>query len=178
MAHLVKNDIKYDHCFDRKTKRHYINGHLSVLHCHHYAILYTQLALDAGEETMLKDVSRETFFEVLKSYLDEHHKNDSPDVKIDIACQYYALVGLGRIKVVYLGNDSGEVHLLDSHLDSGWLKKWKEFDRPVNYITAGYIEALAAAVMDKPVASYNAQETSSIVMGESTGKFTLTFKNA
>ena len=40
-----------DHHFDRESCRHTVNGLSSVLHCHHYASLYCQLADDADDDT-------------------------------------------------------------------------------------------------------------------------------
>ena len=42
-----KVEFEIDHRFDPVKNRHYLNGFCSVLHCHHYATLYTQLADDA-----------------------------------------------------------------------------------------------------------------------------------
>jgi len=174
MATVVKNIVKYDHFFDQKTKRHQINGIQSVLHCHHYTSLYTQLALDAGEEILLKDCSREALREVLDKYFADNHNIVTTQDKIEIACQYYSLVGLGSMKVVFLGDYSGKVEVLSSHTDDGWMKKWGEYDKPVNYITAGFIEAMFESVLDKPAGSFNAIETQSIVMGADISIFKIT----
>ena len=122
MAVVTKNEIKYDHFFDQKANRHYINNLVSVFHCHHYTSLYTQLAIDAGESELLKECARESFHNVLKLYFTNNPDINSLQAKIEIGCQYYALLGLGNMKVIYLGENSGEVELTASHTDSGWLK--------------------------------------------------------
>ena len=170
MATFKKNDLMLDHIFDRKTKRHYLNGHVSVLHCHHYASLYTQLALDAKETELLADTSEESFYDILVEYFDQHYLT-AIEARIDIACQYFAAVGFGKMRVNYLGEDSGEVELLASHVDSGWIKKWGKYDRPVNYLGAGYITAMFAAVLDEPRKTFKATEVQSIVMGAKTSIF-------
>ena len=58
-----------------------------------------------------------------------------------------------------------------SHTDSGWIKKWGEYDKPVNYVTAGYIEAMFEVLMDAPDKAFAATEVESIVMGADTSKF-------
>ncbi|MBN1191753.1 MAG: hypothetical protein JXA46_18525 [Dehalococcoidales bacterium] len=171
MAIVAKNDIKYNHYFDRKTKRHSINGIQSVLHCHHYTALYTQLAIDAGETGLLKECARENFRTVLDFYFSGNPSIDTVQAKVEIACQYYSLLGLGKMVVHFMGSDSGEVELLSSHTDSGWMKKWGKFDKPVNYISAGFIEAMFESVMGLPPRSFNAVESRSIVMGAETSKF-------
>jgi hypothetical protein len=173
MANIVKNEVKYNHFFDEKTKRHKINGFQSVLHCHHYTSLYTQLALDAGEAQLLKECSRESFRQVLTEYFGQNSDLTTIQAKMDVGCQYFSLVGLGKLKAVFLGDESGLFELPYSHTDSGWLKKWGQHDRPVNYISAGFIEALAEAVLELPAKSFEAIETQSIVMGAETSTFKL-----
>ena len=174
MATVTKNEVKYDHYFDQKTKRHQINNIQSVLHCHHYASLYTQLAIDAGETELLKECARESFRRVLDTYFANNPDIDTIQAKTEIGCQYYALVGLGEMAVTFLGDDSGDVRILSSHTDDGWMKKWGQFDKPVNYITAGFIEALFESVLDLDQKSFEAVETQSIVMGAETSIFQIT----
>jgi len=69
------------------------------------------------------------------------------------------------MEVVYLGDDSGKVVLHRAHVDEGWIKKWGKFDRPVNYIAAGYVAAMFAAVNEKAPRSYKVTEVESLVMG-------------
>jgi hypothetical protein len=170
MATSTKSTLIFDHVFDKETKRHYLNGHLSVFHCHHYSSLYTQLALDAQETELLAESSEEAFYEILAEYFNKHNLT-SIDERIDIACQYYAAVGLGKMRVKYLGDDGGEVELLASHVDSGWIKKWGKYDKPVNYIGVGYITAMLSAVFGEPKKTFKANERQSIVMGAETSIF-------
>ncbi len=174
MAQVVRNEVKYDHHFDPQSKRHYVNGTLSVLHCHHYSSLYSQLALDANETDLLKDSARESFKETLCRYFATYDVPDNLQGKIALCCQYYAILGLGKMKVIFLGDNSGEVELLHSHIDNGWLKKWGIYDKPVNYISGGFIEAMFELVLDLADGSFNAVETKSIVMGDETSQFTVT----
>lgn len=174
MTKVIKNEVKYDHVFDPKTKRHQINKVQSVLHCHHYTSLYTQLALDAGETDLLKECARESFRTVLDTYFANNPDVDTVQAKAEIGCQYYALVGLGKMNVMFLGDDSGVVELQASHTDDGWMKKWGVYDKPVNYITAGFIEALFELVLDLEPKSFAAMEVQSIVMGAETSEFHVT----
>ena len=95
MAVFKETILELEHRFDTKKDRHYLNEQLSVLHCHHYTTLYTQLALDAGETELLAKVSEETFYKVLTDYFKKHNI-DTVEKRIDIACQYYSAMGLGK----------------------------------------------------------------------------------
>ncbi len=170
MATYRKNEVILEHVYDEKAKRHSLNGRLSVVQCHHYSSLYTQLALDAKETELLAKSSDAAFYEVLVEYFDQHQLTTLKE-RIDIGCKYYAAVGLGKMRVNYLGDDSGEVELLASHVDSGWKKKWGSYDAPVNYISAGYISALFSAVLDEPTRTFKVSEVQSIVMGAETSLF-------
>ncbi len=171
-----KTEIILDHRFDPKTCRHYLNDQVSVLHCHHYATLYTQLADDCGfidAKKLLAEVAEDIFFDTLSSYY-KKYKIDSVEDRIAIAVQYYALSGLGEMEVIYAGIDSGEVELAHSHLDAGWIKKWGNREKPVNFITCGYISGMFSAIFDKPARSYITIETKGIVSGAERSNFKVT----
>ena len=162
--------LKLDHKFDAERMRHYLNGQLSVLHCHHYASLYTQLAIDAKETELLAAVAEETFAGVLTDYF-EKNGVESVDDRVAAACGYFAAVGLGKMKVSYLGNDSGQIVVEESHVDRGWVKKWGQFDAPVNHIGRGYIAGMFSAIWGKPLRTFKVRETESIVTGADTSCF-------
>jgi hypothetical protein len=172
MAEFLKNTLVLDHTFDEQRKRHYQNGFLSVLHCHHFTTLYSQLALDAGETDLLYDCAEETFYDMISEYFEEHGIEELED-RIDIACQYYGAVGLGKLAIDALGEYSGEATLTRSHIDEGWKKKWGKSDKPVNYITAGFIGALFSAVLDMPPGTFTAREIESIAQGAPVSRFSI-----
>jgi len=169
MAEFKKNSLIVEHKFDTKTKRHYLNNTQTVFHCHHYTTLYTQLALDAGETVLLQNVAEESFFDLISNYF-ETHNIENLDEKVDIACEYYAALGLGDVKVRFLGEYSGEVISEHSHIEQGWLKKWGKYDKTVNYIGCGYVAAMFSAILDKPIGTFFVKEHQSIVKGD---KFTM-----
>ena len=170
MAEFKKTKLEIDHKFDQRTNRHYLNGVQSVYHCHHYTSLYTQLAIDAGETELLQKCAEESFFNVLSGYFESSGICNLQD-RIEIACQYFSAMGLGVMEVNYLGDDSGEIELPFSLLDEGWKKKWGNFDKPVNYIGAGYMAAMFSAIMDKSVGDFAVLEVQSIVQGKKTSVF-------
>ncbi len=170
MATAGENKLTLNHEFDSSRKRHYLNGHLVVLHCHHFASLYTQLAMDAEETEVLSDSSEETFHEFLVDYFKANDVT-TKEARIDVACQYFAMVGLGKINVLSMTEEDGVVELPASHVDSGWIKKWGIYGEPINFIGGGYLDAMFSAVLDKPVHTFKASEKQSIAMGAETSIF-------
>lgn len=168
-----KTDFVIDRSFDPKSCRHSINGDVQVLHCHHYATLYSQLAIDCGMldgKKLLMDVAEDSFYKTLTDYYKAHNLTDMDD-RIAIAEQYYAVAGLGKMKVKCMGPDSGEVELAHSHVDEGWVKKFGKSETPVNFITAGYVAGLFAAIQDKQPRSFSVKEVQSIVSGADSSLF-------
>jgi predicted hydrocarbon binding protein len=167
-------ELKNEHKFDSKRKRHYLNNFLTVLHCHHYATLFTQLALDAKDlvdgTQILKETTEDVFFEVLSDY---YKKNGITDTKerMDIASQMFSAVGMGKMDIVSGDDNGGEIEMPLAYVDEGWIKKWGKFKEPVNYIGAGYVCGMFAAVFDKPLRTYNVTETQSRVMGADKSHF-------
>lgn len=167
MAVMVKTELELKHEFDPLRSRHYLNGALTVLHCHHFATLYSQLADDAeivDGKKLLFESSEEVFHGVLANYFRKHGIETEAD-RVTIAEEYYAAMGLGLLKIVGLGKYSGYAELLHSHLDEGWIKKWGQREKPVNFITQGYIAAVFATVFDLPAGSYTVEEQESLVSG-------------
>lgn len=158
--------------FDFDKKRFYLNDEPVVFHCHHYTTLLTQLANDAekfGGPQLMFSAAEETFYPILKKYYQENNINVL-DERIDIAVQYYSYIGLGQMKVDF---KESKVELLHSHLDEAWLKKWSTTDKPVNYITQGFISAMFSAITDIELGAFRVKEVQSIACGAETSKFTV-----
>ena len=171
MAEIINHGVKYEHCFDAKRKRHFVNGTLSVFHCHHYLTLYTQLAIDAGRTEMLKESARASFKPMLTRYFERHCTASELETRVKTVQQYYGMLGLGKMEVLFIGEESGDVELLVSHADAGWMKKWGPYDRPINYVSAGYIEAMFEVVLNTSDKAFVAKEIESIVMGAERSRF-------
>jgi hypothetical protein len=164
-----------DHKFDRKTCRHSANGFGMVLHCHHYASLYCQLADDAEQfngRELLKRSAELTFLDVLSTYFAEHGIKDLGD-RIALAQEYWNVCGFGTLTFDHVGELSATAHMDHSHVDEGWIKKWGHRDKPVNFIGQGYVAAALAAIYDLPAGSYAVYETESIVAGAEASRFNL-----
>lgn len=167
MATFKRTELVLDHDFDAVQCRHSINGWTMVLHCHHYSTLYTQLADDCGfmdARKLLAEVAEDSFYQVLMDYFEDLEIEDLRE-RISIAEQYFAAMGLGKLTVTYAGPDAGAAELAHSHVDQGWIKKWGQREKPVNYIGCGYIAALFAAIFDREPRAFTVREVQSIVSG-------------
>ena len=174
MAEFLKNEFVVKHRFDNVKCRHYLNEMVVVLHCHHYATLYTQLAMDCAfldAKKLLAESMEDTFYPIFEDYFDYGEVDDIEDRVTIVEDCYSGIMGMGKLKISCLGELSGEVILEYSHLDEGWLKKWGKYDKPVNYMTAGYIAAAFAAILEKPMRSFKVVEIKSIAMGDPISKF-------
>ncbi len=162
--------LNVDFTFDDKTYRHYMNGFLSVLHCHHYLCLTTKMALDfdvIGGVRILMETAEDTIRPLFDDYISKNRVTSFKD-RILMGMEYYAIMGLGRMKVS-ANEQGGKVQLLRSHVDQGWLKKWGKNDKHINYFTRGYVAAMFAAALDKPARSFTVTELESIVTGDKAG---------
>jgi len=164
--------LKVDFTFDNATYRHFMNGTPSVFLCHHYMSLTTKLAedmADVGGTRILREVAEDSMRPLFDNYYAKHGVS-SPDEKLKVGEEYYAVMGMGRMVVT--GNDQGgEVRLLRSHVDEGWVKKWGKHDKHINHFTCGYLAALFAAAFGKPARSYVVTEAASMAAGDPEGRF-------
>lgn len=165
MAEFTKNTLQITHRFDQQQKRHYLNGVQTVYHCHHYATLYTQLAIDAGETNLIAECAEDSFYALFVAHFKQANLQDLA-ARIDMGCQYYAAIGLGTLALGFVGDNAAQLYSSHAHLEQGWIKKWGQYDRPVNFIGCGYVSALLAAALDQPARSFNTFEVASIVVGD------------
>jgi predicted hydrocarbon binding protein len=163
-----------DFSLDNETYRHSLNGHPVVMHSHHYLALITKLAEDLGDiggEQILRDVVEDSMRAVFDDYIQKNGLT-SPMDRCNVGREYYSVFGLGKM-IVTGGESGGEVRLVRSHIDEGWISKWGNYDKPVNHFTCGYIAAVFAAAFNKPARSYVVTETASMAGGETEGKFSV-----
>jgi len=176
MAIYQKAKLELVHEFDTKKCRHFVNGTNYVLHCHHYSTLFTQLAIDADEmwnaTRLLKESAQDSFKKFFDEYFSARPKL-SLEEKISLGEQYFAFAGLGKMNVTCAGENSGEIVLETSHIDSGWIKKWGKTDKPVNFITCGFILALFSSIFNENPDRYEVRENESIVCGSPISKFVI-----
>jgi hypothetical protein len=160
--------LKLTHRFDADRCRHFIGDQESVLHCHHYATLFTQLAIDAKDlvdgTKILKEVTEDLVHGVLAKYYTQNSIGDLQE-RLDIGQQLYSFYGLGKMAFLSPGAGGGTVEMSTTHVDEGWIKKWGKAKAPVNYIGAGFVAGLFAAAFGKPVRTYKVEEKQSRVMG-------------
>ncbi len=158
--------LTIDFTQDPDSFRSCLNGHPVVMHSHHYLALITQLVedmRDIGGPSILQDVVEETMRAVIDDYIRKNGVATAQD-RCNVGREYFSVFGLGKM-VVTGDEQGGEVKLLRSHLDEGWVMKWGNHDKPVNYLARGFIAAMFAAAFNKPQKSYTVTEVESIVTG-------------
>ena len=173
MTRYKKTELVLNKEFDPQSCRHIIDGKTMVLHCHHYASLYAQLAMDCSmldAKSLLAECSEDTWEKFLRDYF-RAQKISSIGERIALAEQTFAAAGLGRMHVTCAGPESGEVSIEHSHMDEGWIKKWGRHNTPVNFVGCGFVAALFAAVFGLPVRSFAVTETEAIVCGAPRSRF-------
>jgi hypothetical protein len=158
--------------FDDKTYRHFLNGHATVLHCHHYMSLTTQLAIryaDWGGPRILRECAEDSILPMLQSYIREKGVSGATE-RLLVGCAYYSAMGLGRMEASG-GSQGGEARLTRSHVDEGWVKKFRTSTDPINHFTAGYVAAMFSAAFERPARAFRAMETHSMATGDSSTTF-------
>ncbi len=101
--------LKVDFTFDEKSYRHYMNGFLSVLHCHHYLCLTTKLAKDfddIGGVRILTETAEDTIRPLFDDYISKNGVESFKE-RIMMGMEYYAIMGLGGMKVS--ANEQGQL---------------------------------------------------------------------
>jgi len=164
--------LKLDFSLDNETYRHFLNGFPVVMHSHHYLALITKLAEELGDingPQILSDVVEDSMRAVFDDYIQKNGLS-SPMDKCNVGREYYSVFGLGKM-VVTGSENGGEVRLVHSHIDEGWVMKWGANAKPINYFTCGFIAAVFGAAFNKPPRSYTVTEAASMATGESEGKF-------
>lgn len=173
MAKIKKIEWMVEQKYDRRRNRHVMNGQVTVLHCHHYATLYSQLADDAtivDGRALLRQASELSFHAALSSYFETYGIADLED-RVALAEEYWSLAGMGTLRFERVGALSASARMDHSHVDEGWIKKWGKREAPVNFIGQGYVSAAMAAVYDLPPGSFVTRETASIVAGADASRF-------
>lgn len=164
----------FEQRFDRRRMFQYVNDEPSVLHCHHYATLFTRVALGQREHDgpkLLADAAEEAFFLVLTKYFIKNSVGGAAE-RIAAAEELCGLIGLGSL-TLDIQEGGGSARMPHAHVDEGWVKKWGKSEEVVNFIGHGYIAAACSAIFDKPMQSYRVNETASIVRGDTESKFSI-----
>ena len=76
------------------------------------------------------------------------------------------LVGFGKIEILCIGKDNGELKLTRSLFDEGWLMKWGKSEKSVNYIGFGFISAMFNCLFNAPRNSYKIKELARLCSGD------------
>jgi hypothetical protein len=163
--------LKLEYTFDPGTYRHFINGHATVLHCHHYMSLTTKLAedlKDLGGPRILRESAEDSIRPMLEDYCQKHGITAVTD-RLAVGQEYYSVMGLGKIEAT-AAEGGGEVRILRSHVDEGWVKKFGKHNQAINHFTCGYAAAMYAVAYGKPPRSFAVIESASLALGHPEGK--------
>lgn len=169
--------IQLSHDFDFEKGHQFVNGIQTVLHCHHYLVLFTQLADDAERlngPALMFEAAEETFYHALKRYFERTGITEIPD-RTAISEQYFSAVGLGNIRLT-AKPEGGTATMSASQIDQAWLKRWQQRGKPVNFFGQGFLAGALAAIFDKNPGAYAVAETASLVSGDPESKFEITLK--
>jgi predicted hydrocarbon binding protein len=164
--------LRLDYSHDDVTHRNFLNGQPVVMHSHHYLALLTQLVEnldDINAAEILRDSVEDSMRAVFEEYIEKNGLTSAQD-RCNVGREYYSAFGLGKM-VISGDENGGEVRLVRSHVDEGWIKKWGTHSKPINHFTCGYVAAMFAAAFKKPAKSYQVTEVASIATGDSEGRF-------
>jgi hypothetical protein len=167
-----------NHRFDPASKKHYLNEWNTVLHCHHYASLFTELAMCTagfGGIEKLVQTGEKVFGAWLKDYYSKQLVQDV-NTRREIAEEYWRTMGMGLIRILTSGSSKGTATMEYSHIDEGWIKKFGGYQKPVNFFTCGFLAGAFEAMYDKPFGSYTVEETASLVKGDAVSRFEIELK--
>jgi hypothetical protein len=171
--------LNIDYKFDPILVRHYHGNFGVAFHCHHYMANYTQLAMDLKDDNgpeKLRESAAEVFGQYLRLHLFNNKITDPKEI-IAVAEHYWKTVGMGLVKFTQYDSDSLTAVMEYSHVDEGWLKKRKNASEPVNYVTQGYVLAVAGLLNGGGRSGYRAydvQETRSLAKGDGISEFVVT----
>ena len=178
MAIRKENELVLEYKYDPRQCRHTLNGQPVVMHCHHYLALFSQLADDVDMldgARLMAECAEDAFVETFETYFDTHGIVEAPE-RLGLIEQMYASFGLGAMQILCAGKESGEVVVKHSHVDAGWIKKWGKREKPVNFLTLGFIAAAFASTFGRPARTYNVSEIASIVSGDDVSRFEVVAK--
>ena len=170
-------ETMFEQRFDPRRKFQYVNDEPSVLHCHHYITMCSQLAMEKENlegPRLIMEAMEETFYLVLKKYFIRYGITRQQDM-IKTAEEYFSLTGMGILSI-QPGKDTGSAEMKRSHIDEGWIRKWGTSEKGVNFAGCGYIAAVFALVNEVPLRSYDVREVQSIASGADSSKFTVELK--
>lgn len=168
-------DLQFNQRFDNTTKLMYVNNIPSVMHCHHYTTNFIDLALqfeEMGAVEKMINAAEDSFFLLFKKYFITE-KIESKEDKKQICEEMYAALGLGAMKIKHFSEKEGSAELHHSHIDEGWLKKFGKIDRPINFITLGFLKAVFNTIFSKTIRAYKVIEEESLVLGAEKSRFSI-----
>ncbi len=136
------------------------------LHCHHFncGLINAIEAIDYFDaiEIYINEAAK-CFYEYFKNILTI--KNYSVNKALSIAQDIYRFMGYGRIDLSELINGYGTATSDSSYFVVGWFAIYGNRDKPVCYLTRGFIKAIVAAIFDIDINVVKVVETQCMICG-------------
>lgn len=150
----------------------------SVLHPYHYALLCTELALDAARcdgPRLLCEAAESAFYRQLDRHCREHGARTTEE-RLAAAHAAWRRAGMGRVAFSAAG-PTGLTAVMDRSLvDVCWVRRWGRPEAPVNHIGRGFVAAVAALVGDLPPGLFTVEERASLARGDEASVFRASLK--
>lgn len=159
--------------FDEKSGLVSIEGISMVIHCHFYNVFLLQAIETAtyvdGRAILIRS-SEESVNKQLIGYYDRKGISDEK-TRISIAADMFKVFGVGLLDFSNINGSGGTVTSKSSHVARGWKEQIGTREKPVDYISCGFIAGALAAVYNKPIGTFKVNETECLVQGKEKCKF-------
>ncbi len=150
------------------------------LHCHHFncGLINAIEAIDYFDaiEIYINEAAK-CFYEYFKKILIIDNKKLSINKALMIAEDIYRFMGYGRIDLSKLITGYGTVISDSSYFVVGWFAIYGKRDKPVCYLTRGFIKAVIAVLFNKELSKINVTETQCMICGDDFCKFEVSIVN-
>ncbi|MHB8078156.1 MAG: hypothetical protein ACYDIE_02725 [Candidatus Krumholzibacteriia bacterium] len=150
----------------------------AVLHPYHYALLCTELALDAARcdgPRLLSEAAESAFYRQLDRHCREHGARATAE-RLAAAREAWRRAGMGRVEFPAAGSDGLTAVMDRSLVDICWVRRWGRPDGPVNHIGRGFVAAVAAIVSELPPGLFVVEECASLARGDAASVFRAAIK--
>ena len=157
-------------------------GEPMIFHCHHYNCFLQSSIENASDYINVYPILQDSAQEVVYHQLMNHFKGKDLSIvdKKQIAQEWHQYCGYGTLDLSQANENGGTVSSPWNHYVEGWIRKFgsrKEEQKGVAFFSAGFIAGALDAVYDKPLGTYEAQQTLCKSKGANDNEFNVTIAN-
>ncbi len=160
--------------FDANSNIILLDGAMVYLHCHHYNCGLIKVLEDI-EGIRARDIivqsAAEEFYTNFSEYIKKYLMEKTDFEKLNAAEDLYRFMGFGRIDLSGVNDKGGMVYANSSYYVIGWLAKYGRRDKPLCYLTCGFLSGVLSAVYLKPLDYYKVIEKHCMITGHSHCEF-------